>query len=408
MPETPESVAVRWLAGACRRFLDGGEPEGLPHPERFSDDACRAIERLGAAHGVEPLLHALTASGRLDATGLPERLRKGWLAAYCLTLLTNRRRLEILQAAFAVCKERGLDLVALKGPVHVARVYRDPGLRPMVDVDLLCRRTQLGGVVEVLSALGYEARRASSVFHLDLRHRLSGEMIELHFDLYELIVGRHRFLEEVFETAIDCEPAGVRIRAPAGEHSVVVDLAHLVNHDLKIGLRQVVDFCGQLTAGTPAVDRPRLVSLLEGADLADEFATVTALFERLLDWASGRLGAGERAVREPLVAQVESQWVGLDRLAGPPLLSEMTYRASLGRKLAYLVRLLSVGGLPSGEGRVSRLSRHGGGLLRSAWRKLRRGAVVGARRAVSLKREVYERRPAASPSPGSSPRYPAG
>jgi hypothetical protein len=411
--------AVRWLSRACRRFLLGGREHEAPLA-LDSDLANRsgAVERLAAAHGVEPLLHALVSTGGIDGSTVPEPVREGWLAAYCLTLLTNRRRLQTLGEAFALCRDRSLDLVALKGPVHIARVYGDAGLRPMVDLDLLCREEQLAAVVDVFHALGYSPSRVTSLFHLALHHREHGEMIELHFDLYELLAERRDFLEGLFASAVDCEVAGTRLRAAAREPSIVVDLAHLVNHDLRIGLRHAVDFCGQLLDPPERAahsaswgrlpDRELLRQLLTQVDLVPEHEAVTALLAHLLElgprFAEQRVGGAPPA---GLVANTRELWERMDELGGPPLLSELSYRRGLGAKFAYLRRLLGRGlaehGANGGSAAGAPWARHVGTLLRKGWRKLRRGGIgsrsrIGSRgpssraQPGSLKREVYRRR----------------
>jgi Uncharacterised nucleotidyltransferase len=412
--------AARWLARACRRFLLG-DPEGECPLTLDVDLAGQggAVERLAVAHAIEPLLHAMASTSRIDRSTLSEPLREGWLAAYCWTLLSNRRRLKVLGEAFELCRDRSLDLVALKGPVHIARVYGDPGLRPMVDLDLLCREAQLAPVVDVFRSLGYEPTRVTSLFHLALRHRERAEMIELHFDLYELLADRLSFVEGLLGSAVDCEVAGTRIRAAAPEQAIVVDLAHLVNHDLRIGLRQAVDFSGQLLAEpsrsprsmSPSrpLDRDRLRHLLEQVDLLSEHAAVAALFEHLLDLEPQSLDGPEgRTAKAELVRQTRELWGRMDELPGPPFLAEVSYRSGFRPKLGYLWRLLGPGLLNRGRaggvggGANSELSwvRHLSGLLRNGWRKLRSGgthrggSLGGPAQAVSLKREVYGRRTA--------------
>jgi Uncharacterised nucleotidyltransferase len=49
------------------------------------------------------------------------------------------------------------DILVLKGPPLVRRLYRDPALRPIGDLDLLARPGDLRRAIDALTALGYHA-----------------------------------------------------------------------------------------------------------------------------------------------------------------------------------------------------------------------------------------------------------
>ena len=164
--------ATRWLADACRLFLSREDTIVF-------DVDTGQIEQLGPAHQLEPMLHSLASAGLIEG-GVPEVLKESWLASYCVTLLRNHRRFGFLQGIVDDCEQAGVGLLVLKGPAHIVRVWHDAGLRPMIDIDLLCRGEELSAVTEIVHAAGFEPLGKTSPFHLEFRTPDTGDRIELH------------------------------------------------------------------------------------------------------------------------------------------------------------------------------------------------------------------------------------
>ena len=88
-------------------------------------------------------------------------------------------------------KEGGIDVIVLKGMAMVLRHYKDPGLRPMDDVDLYVARDNALAAANVLKNHGwtFSARPDKGILTenvLDNRHALvfcdsRGDMIDLHW-----------------------------------------------------------------------------------------------------------------------------------------------------------------------------------------------------------------------------------
>ncbi|MEM6332780.1 MAG: nucleotidyltransferase family protein [Planctomycetota bacterium] len=68
--------------------------------------------------------------------------------------MRNACMMRLLERVALRCAERGVEVMALKGAVLLATVYRDPGDRPMRDIDVLVRPNDLPVVLEVLDELG--------------------------------------------------------------------------------------------------------------------------------------------------------------------------------------------------------------------------------------------------------------
>jgi hypothetical protein len=102
-------------------------------------------ERLG------PLLHRLIGGRGIAPPEHEQRFR----LAYRQSALRTRLLLGELATCVRACTEAGIALIVLKGAALAERVYGDPALRPMLDLDLLARPSDRGALRQVLELLGY-------------------------------------------------------------------------------------------------------------------------------------------------------------------------------------------------------------------------------------------------------------
>ena len=100
------------------------------------------------AERLAPLLFALS-DGLPVPAPVRDRLRVAWVSARRSYLLGARQLSELL-AAFVGGR---VPVMPLKGPALAATLYRDPGLRPFTDLDLLVRSADLPRALRVLSGL---------------------------------------------------------------------------------------------------------------------------------------------------------------------------------------------------------------------------------------------------------------
>jgi hypothetical protein len=115
-------------------------------------------ERLGA------LLHVV-----LSPLGIPapikNRLRSAWVSGRRQYLLGSQQLTRVL----AVFGQEGAPVIPLRGPALADLLYRDPGLRPFTDLDLLVREADVPRALSLLSGLGYRHMEAG----LSLTHELT-------------------------------------------------------------------------------------------------------------------------------------------------------------------------------------------------------------------------------------------
>ena len=96
--------------------------------------ASIAFEALdGASQSLLPLVYRnLDPRSAYDDEGI-EALKE----RYLLTWSENQRFYHGVLPLLQAFEQAGIDAVVLKGLALIARFYRDPGLRPMADVDVL-------------------------------------------------------------------------------------------------------------------------------------------------------------------------------------------------------------------------------------------------------------------------------
>lgn len=127
--------------------------------EALEVEAWEELAVTAIALGLAPLLH-----WRLSQAGVsPPPLVMAKLA---LTRQAHERRNRDvagqLDEILAECAAEKIDVVVLKGALLAAMAYPEPGLRPMNDIDLLFRPSDLARAGRLLERLGYEGRHKSA------------------------------------------------------------------------------------------------------------------------------------------------------------------------------------------------------------------------------------------------------
>lgn len=158
-----------------------------------------AVVELASQHQVLPLVyHQLsnTTLGKLAATDLYQTAQRGFYAS----LARNNQLLAIADRACAALVSAGCTPVRLKGAHLAAGLYPVVALRPMADIDLLVRTTELDTAVSALRDVGFNMPGPAAQgdyyfkehFHLPL-YDASGQCLELHWRLADrYTLGRAR------------------------------------------------------------------------------------------------------------------------------------------------------------------------------------------------------------------------
>ncbi len=387
---------LRWLLGACRFWLTG-EIAGAAAAEPVDWEARASFCYF---HDLDPLLHHLAADSRLGLEGeLPARVRRQWEAAYYQNFVFNTELLDLLEAFLDGCRRAGLEVRVFKGPVTLARGWLDPALRIMADADLLCRREDLSGLADIARALDFETGAQTAVHHLVLEHRRLPASLELHFQLYDVFQRPEPILERLWAPPARVEVDGRELPAAAPELAAVLDVAHLLQHDLQLNLKPLLDLSATLWRQRHDLDAGLFRELLDEADLTPEFEVIDTLLTKTLGLptlpgfttpSAGPPPELEGALTARLLAPDSLHLVGA--LAGPHRRGSAlgTVRYLLGRIAPPLAQLQAMSGARSRSRALLALPGHALATARRGLARWRKGGVRGG--ADSLKRRLFERR----------------
>lgn len=87
--------------------------------------------------------------------GVDEVIREKLQGCYRDTVLSNLRMIHDMKEILGSSGRKGIQVVLLQGILLLREIYRDPGLRPMRDIDLWVMAEQFAPFREVLLGLGY-------------------------------------------------------------------------------------------------------------------------------------------------------------------------------------------------------------------------------------------------------------
>jgi hypothetical protein len=388
---------LEWLLAACRFWLTG-EPADAParDPENWHE-----LASFGYFHDLDPLLHHLAADRRLGLEArLPKRVERQWEGAYYRNFVFNTELVDLVGRLLDGCSAQGIEARVFKGPVTAIRGWLDPALRIMADVDLLCREADLPKLAALARELGFETGQQTATHHLALRHGSLPGSLELHFELYEVFGGDRRLLDEIWTEPCSVTMDERELPALDPELAVVLDLAHLLQHDLQVNLRQILDLAATLWRQRRLLDRARLRTLLNNADLAPEFEQALAMLQNLGLPVDDDLQPGRPPRATALTASVTERLLRPDELHRVGAFSGPHRRDGAADTAGYLWRRLvpPLGQLQAMTGAESRsrallgYPAHVATTLRRGALRWRRGERKDPDQGFSLKAELFDRR----------------
>jgi hypothetical protein len=233
--------AVSYLVAAVQYGV--GARRG-PLPVLDSPELWRTVVDLAIDHRVAPLLHQ--ALSQAPESAAPASVRE---ALYAQLLRSSATRLlceTTLADIVPILRNRGVELIVLKGPTVAHTVYERPELRLYHDLDVLCRVADYATLHQVLSERGYtsagtlEARGAHDKLAGKPSPRESHSVrgfydpsgdvkIEVHFDALQLGL-RDRHEQEFWRESLTLELDGATIRMLSAEHQFLHLAAHAHRH----------------------------------------------------------------------------------------------------------------------------------------------------------------------------------
>ncbi len=189
-------------------------------------------------HRIRPLTCAHLASYPATAEVVPAEI---WdqLAAYREELVARNQRLYASLCEVAgLFEQRGLRMLAFKGPILALDTYGDLGLRECGDLDLLVHQEDLFEIIQVLSAHGFTlleadfegeaTRKTQQVFACEFQR--DGVSLDVHWDLVPGWLNYRIDFDRLWEEGVPMEEGGHYARKLRPEDSMVVLSIHGTKH----------------------------------------------------------------------------------------------------------------------------------------------------------------------------------
>jgi hypothetical protein len=264
--------AVGTAAEALLCLLSDGPAERPSQVlERWSEAEWQAMFDEAVRQGVAPLLYQRLSSAPpqlAPSPGVLQVLRH----IYLHNRLRNRMIFDEASTVLVALREGGVVAVVLKGLYLAESVYGDPALRPMADIDLLVRETDLDAVRVSLSELGYHpvddptGRLYSRHHHLPPWTKSGAVPVEVHT---ALIPRGNPFavdVEGLRERSCRSVVAGVEALVLCPEDAILHLCVHAAyNHAFQVSLLRYCDLASLIARDHQAIDWPRL-AVIANAD----------------------------------------------------------------------------------------------------------------------------------------------
>lgn len=221
-------------------------------------------------------------------------------AAIEASLLRNRYGLVEARRWLDVVAREGIEVIVLKGFAVAHRLYPDPRLRAMGDVDLLVRRSDLSALVACLEAEGFRFYKSAGTPRWGLACEASfhplvapgrGFSFDLHVEADEFPLFRSLPAEAVFDQActVPFSPlAGsgpardATFRIPGDDHLTLLALSHAARDKFgPLALRALIDLVVGLGRGGLRPDWPSLIRLAHEGGYSRMLATGIALLREI-------------------------------------------------------------------------------------------------------------------------------
>jgi hypothetical protein len=147
-------------------------------------------------HGMAPLLYVHLRDAGVQ---LPLAVRRELQGRYLRHRHANQVRTRVLREILQLYERAGIPVLVLKGGALMHLVYQEPGLRPMSDLDILVRGSDLWRARDLLTELGFNAPPAqrSALPH---RHLGMAVLRTDHLDVHVEI--HHQLFSDYFDHAI--------------------------------------------------------------------------------------------------------------------------------------------------------------------------------------------------------------
>lgn len=276
--------ALDWLFAATRPWLfqNRNSKQQLPHGD---DVNWKAIANLAYFHNVEPLLYWMVSNTEIPIK-IPEWLKQKWEQAYFGNFLRNEAYFELLKTLLTRCEKEGIPIIVLKGPALIGRIYKDPALRTLSDLDILCSPIDLQRIVTIARQLGYTMMDVgddpASPHHVAMVQAAGGAILEFHFMPYEIIQDHERFMQLAWDRQEGIDVGGIHCPVLCLEMELLFNIAHLVQHQFDVSLKHYLDIAGLLVFCEGQLNRDAIGTLFRDFGLEKLFALTRGFLSTMM------------------------------------------------------------------------------------------------------------------------------
>ena len=191
-------------------------------------------------------------------------------------------RAALLDEVITAFTAAGIAVVLLKGAAYAGSIYREPGHRPMSDLDLLVRPDRVDDAHRELRRLGYwhaGSPQQRSPRHHAIALKRRDASVDLHRHILQ--AGRSDIpIDDLWQRARASHVAGALRLAPVDE--LVVHLAHMARHELIVPAVNYVDAV-RLAAALAAGQREQVAARAREWHLLRSYAATQICLARLLE-----------------------------------------------------------------------------------------------------------------------------
>jgi hypothetical protein len=298
--------------------------DAAPHQYAINEQEWNEIVKLSFAHGIATmLLQRLEESGSLAR--LPSDARSKLISEKFRIAIENTRLYVELADVLRAFRAADVAAAVLKGAHLAELVYPNVSLRPMDDIDLLVKESDLKTAEAALLQLGYaqhaadaERMKSNNPHHLTPFTKAGCKPIEIHWILPSMDLG---WIERAWERVQRVDLAGVPACALSPEDLLLHLAVHAsLHHRFGIGLRPLCDIAAATARYNDTIRWEMLheqslhwrvanatyLTLLLASDMVGASVPARALdvmvprdFDlALVDWAKGQIVARAKEISD--------------------------------------------------------------------------------------------------------------
>lgn len=211
---SPEERLLIWCVTSLSSASQA-DPSAWPPAIRLN---WRKLALLAKWHRLLPLfsyLHERNSSFAQVPLSLLQQSKEDYNWSACHNALLQGHLRSILTSF----RDHNIQVIVLKGAALAERLYPQIGLRPMSDIDLLVRQSDLSEAQRIMESLGFEGAGNQALQDLYLHHhhhlapylhQRTGAMVELHWQLVRPDHPYRLDAQEMWANAREVSLAGVK------------------------------------------------------------------------------------------------------------------------------------------------------------------------------------------------------